>query len=106
MSNSTTTPTQQLCPEDAQFLRDVESTAAEDIHAYLEGYKNRRGLDGLDYEAFKRALYFMVSTLVSNRLVLETPDTDSVITLSIQAIAKAAVDAKKKVEDKRIILLS
>lgn len=93
----------KMGPQEAKFLRMVKQQAAKDVINGLEAYKARQGTESLDLIALRQALAIFANTMISNNLVLNTPQMEMIDRLAIEGIAQGTAEAKKKVEDENYL---
>ena len=108
----------QLTPEQKQALiqqakqqfeaqRDeLQANVAENMLEGLERHKAEHGTKDLDVVVINFALQQFVHFLRNNGKLKIDPQTKGLINLALLAIPKAAVEARRLAENKRIITLS
>lgn len=102
--------TQQISEQDAQKAMDGVRRGIFDgaFPALLEKLQSRKGKGTekeFDVGVIAEALTTFAHYVAANGKFVVGPETDLIISLGIEAISAAAVAARERVEEKRIIVL-
>ncbi|WZO97248.1 hypothetical protein EP7_004272 [Isosphaeraceae bacterium EP7] len=86
------------------FRETLYQSALAMILGGLESHKREHGLTKIDEVAIGASVAAFVNFINGNGKFVAGKDTDALIALGIEAVAKAGAEAKRRTEDRRVLL--
>ena len=83
----------------------LHAKAEELVFEALEQHKAQHGFEHLDEAMVAHALVALVKFLDGNKMLLKRPETEIFVNVALNAIPGAAIAAKARAENKRVIVL-
>lgn len=88
------------------FAENLLLNAMQVVYEGLQQHKKKHGFDNIDQAMVGHALAAYTNYLATNKLLRVSPQSQALTQMGINVIPRAAVEAKKHAEEKRIITLS
>lgn len=88
-----------------QFKASLFANAVKAVHDTLEQHKRAHGTDGLERATVAAAIIAFVHFINGNKKFVAGADTDALINIGIDVVSAAAVEAKRRADERRIIVV-